>query len=193
MNSSDKKDKSTSWFSIVIWIALALLLRWQVIEPRWIPSGSMLPTLEIQDRILIEKIRPRIQRAKNETIKIESVVVFKPPQQLINAGYDENSALIKRVEGLPGDKIEVHMGQLIRNGQQVKESWREYPMNYEMDPITIPNHSLWVLGDNRNNSLDSHLWGLLPEKNVIGTAIWRYWPINKFGPIRFPTPSKKVT
>ncbi len=193
MNSTSKSQKKVNrndWFSILIWITLALLLRWQVIEPRWIPSGSMLPTLEIQDRILVEKVSPRIKRLKKQNIGIDSIVVFQPPQQLIEAGYDENAALIKRVEGIAGDQIEVHMGQLIRNGEPIDESWRVLPINYEMDAITIPDNALWVLGDNRNNSLDSHLWGLLPEKNVIGTAVWRYWPINKFGPIRFPTPIK---
>jgi len=193
MNSTPQKPKTetkTSWLSIVFWIILALLLRWQVIEPRWIPSGSMLPTLEIKDRILIEKVRPRLSNLRNEHLTFQSVVVFHPPQQLIDAGYEKNAALIKRVVGLPGDKVEVHKGQLIRNGESIKESWRELPINYEMDEVTVPNHSLWVLGDNRNNSLDSHLWGVLPEENVIGTAIWRYWPINKFGPIRFPTPTK---
>ncbi len=188
--SHNKKSQKSNWYSFLIWIALALLLRWQVIEPRWIPSGSMLPTLEIQDRILVEKISPRLKKFHDGHLSFESIVIFHPPQNLVDAGYEENTALIKRVIGIPGDKIEVHMGQLIRNGEKVKESWRLLPINYEMDPITIPNHSLWVLGDNRNNSLDSHLWGLLPEEKVIGTAIWRYWPINKFGPIRFPTPLK---
>ncbi|WP_320667777.1 signal peptidase I [Prochlorococcus sp. MIT 1307] len=193
MNSSQKKQKSENkngWFSFLIWLTLALLLRWQVIEPRWIPSGSMLPTLEVKDRILVEKVSPKINFLRKRQLSIESVVVFHPPKQLINAGYDKNSALIKRIVGLPGDKIEVHKGQLIRNDKEINESWRVLPINYEMDAVIIPNHSLWVLGDNRNNSLDSHLWGLLPEGNVIGTAIWRYWPINKFGPIRFPTPQK---
>jgi len=54
----------------------------------------------------------------------------------------------------------------------------------------VPEDQLWVMGDNRNASLDSHLWGTLPEQNVIGTAIWRYWPLKRFGPIRFsPTPN----
>ncbi len=190
MNSSPQKktpDKRSNWGSLFIWILLAFLLRWQVIEPRWIPSGSMLPTLEIQDKILIEKIRPRLKAIRHEHLSRESVVVFAPPQQLIDAGYDKDSALIKRLVGLPGDKIEVKEGHLIRNGYPIKESWVEIPMNYEMAEITIPENYLWVLGDNRNNSLDSHLWGILPEKNIIGTAIWRYWPIRKFGPIRFPT------
>ena len=183
-----QNDKKTSWLSIIAWILLALLLRWQVIEPRWIPSGSMLPTLQIQDRILIEKISPRIKNFQHGHLKTETVIVFSPPQQLIDAGYEENSALIKRLVGLPGDTLQVKNGQLIRNGKELEEAWLRLPMNYEMDEVTVPNHYLWVLGDNRNNSLDSHLWGYLPEKNVIGTAIWRYWPINKFGPIRFPTP-----
>lgn len=192
MNSSQnnqQKGKKGDWTSLILWIALALILRWQVVEPRWIPSGSMLPTLEIQDRILIEKVRPRISRLNHKHLEVENVVVFHPPKQLVEAGYEENSALIKRVVGVPGDKIEVKRGKLIRNGKGIKESWLIVPMNYEMEPITIPNNYLWVLGDNRNNSLDSHLWGLLPEEKVIGTAIWRYWPLNKFGPIRFPTPT----
>ena len=76
---------------------------------------------------------------------------------------------------------------MFRNEKLIEESWRENPIEYEMDKIIIPEKQLWVLGDNRNNSLDSHFWGTLPEKNVIGTAVWRYWPLNSFGPIRFPT------
>jgi len=196
MNSTNQTQKTLNkngWVSILIWITMALLLRWQVIEPRWIPSGSMLPTIAIKDRILVEKLSPRINRLIHKNFKLESIVVFRPPQQLIDAGYDKKSALIKRVEGVEGDQIEVHMGKLIRNGKPIKESWIQIPINYEMDAITIPNNFLWVLGDNRNNSLDSHLWGLLPEENVIGTAILRYWPINKFGPIRFPTHIKNMT
>ncbi len=196
MNSThqnQKNGKETGWISIFAWLLLALVLRWQVIEPRWIPSGSMLPTLQIQDRILIEKIRPRVKHLQHGHLNAGSVVVFYPPQQLIDAGYEENSALIKRLVGVPGDKIEVKSGKLIRNGEELTESWLGVPMNYEMDEVTIPNDYLWVLGDNRNNSLDSHLWGFLPEGNVIGTAIWRYWPINQFGPIRFPTHQKVKT
>ena len=63
-------------------------------------------------------------------------------------------------------------------------------MEYEISPFIVPNDEIWVLGDNRNNSLDSHIWGGLPEENVIGTAVWRYWPINRFGSIRFPTPER---
>ena len=98
------------WRSLVLWLCVALLLRWLVIEPRWIPSGSMLPTLELRDRILVEKVRPKLkQQLPNGTI-----VVFHAPPALVAAGYDPKAALIKRVEGQPGDVIEVRDGEQTR-------------------------------------------------------------------------------
>ena len=170
------------WRSVLVWLALALLLRWAVIEPRWIPSGSMLPTLQLQDRILVEKLRPRL----GQPLPSGSIVVFHAPPALVQAGYDPKAALIKRVIGRPGDEIAVRDGQLWRNGAVVIEPWRQEPIDYSFGPVTVPAGNLLVLGDNRNASLDSHLWGPLPENAVIGTAVLRYWPLNRFGPIRFP-------
>lgn len=147
----------------------------------------MLPTLQLQDRILVEKIRPVWTHQMHEHLPLNSIVVFSPPPQLIAAGYDPNSALIKRVVGQPGDVLQVSQGQLIRNDTPIMESWLNEPIDYEMAPVSVPEEQLWVMGDNRNASLDSHLWGPLPEKNVIGTAIWRYWPLQRFGSIRFST------
>lgn len=172
------------WRSILVWLGLALVLRWAVIEPRWIPSGSMLPTLQLQDRILVEKIRPKL----GSGIPTGSVVVFHAPQQLVDAGYDPTAALIKRVIGQPGDVIEVRGGNLLRNGEPVPEPWRSEAIDYDFGPVTVPDHQLLVLGDNRNASLDSHVWGPLPEQDLIGTAVLRYWPLNRAGFIRFPAP-----
>ena len=183
---SKKNQNQTSWKGLIIWILIALLLRWQAIEPRWIPSGSMIPTLQIQDRILIEKITPRLNQKLNKHLDINTIVIFKPPRILKEAGYSDGSALIKRVVGLPGDKIEVSKGKLYRNGKEINEPWIKEPIQYEMEGIKVPEYSLWVLGDNRNNSLDSHIWGPLPEKNLIGTALLRYWPLKDVGHIRFP-------
>jgi len=87
--------------------------------------------------------------------------------------------------GLPGDRIAVRDGQLWRNGQVVKPDWKAEPMDYDLPELTVPPGELLVLGDNRNASLDSHLWGTLPENELIGTAVLRYWPLDRFGPIRF--------
>ncbi|MEB3332957.1 MAG: signal peptidase I [Synechococcaceae cyanobacterium] len=163
------------------WIALALVLRLAVLEPRWIPSGSMLPTLALQDRILVEKIRPRL----GLDLTPGAIVVFHPPEPLLAAGYDPSAALIKRVVGVAGDQVEVRDGQLWRNGEPAADDWRNQPMEYSFGPLTVPADHLLVLGDNRNASLDSHLWGPLPRRRVIGTAVWRYWPLSRFGPIRF--------
>jgi signal peptidase I len=148
---------------LLLWVGLALLLRWAVIEPRWIPSGSMLPTLQLNDRVLVEKLRARLHRP----LPVGTIVVFHPPDALLAAGYD------------PDD------GQLFRNGQPVPEPWRAEPIAYELAPLAVPPDCLLVMGDNRNASLDSHLWGPLPADHVIGTAVFRYWPWNKLGPIRF--------
>ena len=169
------------WRSLLLWLAVALLLRWLVIEPRWIPSGSMLPTLQLQDRILVEKLRPRL----DQPLPNGTIVVFHAPPLLVEAGYDPKAALIKRVVGQPGDAVEVRDGLLLRNGTPVPEPWRPQPIDYRFGPLTVPEDSLLVLGDNRNASLDSHVWGPLPRREVIGTAVFRYWPLHRLGPIRF--------
>lgn len=169
---------------VLAWIALALVLRWVVLEPRWIPSGSMLPNLQINDRVLVEKLRVRLRRP----LPLGAVVVFHPPAALVQAGYDPSAALIKRVVARGGDQVEVRDGQLWRNGQPVEPDWAGEPMHYSLERFTVPAGQLLVLGDNRNASLDSHLWGPLPEAEVIGTAVLRYWPLQRFGPIRFSPP-----
>jgi signal peptidase I len=195
MGSSVTRDQTSgpAWRNLLVWVLVALLLRWLVLEPRWIPSGSMLPTLQLQDRILVEKLRPRLAELRHQPLPLGSVVVFAAPPRLVEAGYDPSAALIKRVVGRPGDALEVRDGVLIRNGQMVTEPWLDTPIDYSLAAVTVPEDQLWVLGDNRNASLDSHLWGSLPQDRVIGTAVWRYWPLNRFGPIRFPHPDAVVT
>lgn len=165
--------------SLLLWVALALALRWAVLEPRWIPSGSMLPTLQLQDRVLVEKLRTRL----GKSLPVGSIVVFRPPAALLEAGYDPGAALIKRLVAVGGDRVEVKQGALWRNGQQLQPDWASTAMDYDLPPLTVPEGNLLVLGDNRNASLDSHLWGPLPADHLIGSAIWRYWPPQRFGPI----------
>ena len=181
-NSSILKDVK----NLFIWIIIALTIRWQVIEPRWIPSGSMLPTLQIQDKILVEKLTPKITSKSNLSKLKNKIIVFNVPEQLIEAGYESDIALIKRVIGIPGDKVEVKEGTLYLNDIAQNKYIFDNNINYKTGPYIVPENSLWVMGDNRNNSLDSHIWGFLPYEKVIGKAIFRYWPLNNIGPIRQP-------
>lgn len=169
---------------LVFWLLVALLLRWLVLEPRWIPSGSMLPTLQLEDRVLVQKLLPRLGMGP----EVGEIVVFHPPAALLEAGYDRDAALIKRVVALAGDQVEVRGGKLWRNGVAIDPDWSSAPMAYNLPPLLVPPGHLMVLGDNRNASLDSHLWGPLPSQQVIGTAVWRYWPLDRFGPLRFSAP-----
>ena len=173
--------------NLLIWISIALIIRWQVIEPRWIPSGSMLPTLQIQDKILVEKLTPKITSKSNLAKLKNKIVVFNVPEQLIEAGYESDIALIKRVIGVPGDKVEVKEGNLYLNDIAQHYYIFDKNINYSIGPYIVPENSLWVMGDNRNNSMDSHIWGFLPYEKVIGRAFFRYWPLNNIGPIKFPS------
>ena len=186
-NQVDKKSSIIKDFkNLFIWIIIALIIRWQVIEPRWIPSGSMLPTLQIQDKILVEKLTTKLTSKSNLSKLKNKIIVFNVPEQLIEAGYESNIALIKRVIGIPGDKVEVKEGNLYLNDIAQNNNIYDRNINYSAGPYVVPENSLWVMGDNRNNSMDSHIWGFLPYEKVIGKAIFRYWPFNKIGPIRFP-------
>ena len=185
---SEKRNLMLKDFkNLVIWIVISLIIRWQVIEPRWIPSGSMLPTLQIQDKILVEKLTPKITSISNLSKLRNKIVVFNVPEQLIEAGYESDIALIKRVIGVPGDKVEVKEGNLYLNDIPQNNYISDKNINYSIGPYIVPDKSLWVMGDNRNNSMDSHIWGFLPYEKVIGRAIFRYWPLNNIGPIRFPS------
>ena len=186
-NSSNKTRILLKDFkNLIIWIIIALIIRWQVIEPRWIPSGSMLPTLEIKDKILVEKLSPKLNLSKNLSKLKDQIIVFNAPEILIDSGYQSNTALIKRVIGIPGDKIEIKAGTLYVNDILQNKYPTDKNINYEAGPYVVPVNALWVMGDNRNNSMDSHVWGFLPYKKVIGKALIRYWPLTKFGPIDFP-------
>ena len=186
-NSSNKERAFLKDFkNLVIWVIIALIIRWQVFEPRWIPSGSMLPTLQIKDKILVEKISPKLNISRNLSGLRDQIIIFNAPKLLIDSGYESNTALIKRVIGVPGDKIEVKDGFLYVNDILQDKYPTDKEINYSVGPYIVPEYSLWVMGDNRNNSMDSHIWGFLPYEKVIGKALFRYWPLNKFGPIHFP-------
>lgn len=163
---------------LVIALALALFIRAFIAEPRYIPSDSMLPTLEVSDRLVVEKISYYFRLPQRGEI-----VVFEPPQQLQIQGYQKDQAFIKRVIGTPGQTVQIQNGIVYLNGNPLKEDYIAEPPAYQMPAVRVPEDQLFVMGDNRNNSNDSHVWGFLPKQNVIGHACFRFWPINRFGRI----------
>jgi signal peptidase I len=157
-------------------LLLALLIRTFIAEPRFIPSDSMFPTLQVGDRLVIEKISYRLHPPHRGDI-----VVFDPPETLQLQGYGKDRAFIKRVIGLPGEKIEVTGGKVHLNDRPLSESYIAEAPKYTLAPQIIPPDKLFVMGDNRNNSNDSHVWGFLPQSNIIGRSVFRFLPISRLG------------
>lgn len=185
--NSQRRD-SQAWWSrlwrshgeniriVAIALFLAIIIRVFIAEPRYIPSDSMAPTLQVGDRLVIEKVSYRFRPpAAGE------IIVFDPPPQLQAQGYSDEQAFIKRVIGMPGQQIAVHDGAVVLDGQTLQEDYIAESPHYELLPITIPQGSYFVMGDNRNNSNDSHIWGFLPREHIIGRAVFRFWSPQRLG------------
>jgi len=157
-------------------VFLAIGIRSFVAEARYIPSGSMEPTLQINDRLIIDKISYNFRQPQRGDI-----VVFSPTEALKQQNFKD--AFIKRVIGLPGETVEVKGGRVYVNDQALREQYIEEEPEYSYGPVTVPEDNYLVLGDNRNNSYDSHYWGFVPRDNIIGRAIVRFWPLDRVGEV----------
>ncbi|MBN1207640.1 MAG: signal peptidase I [Myxococcaceae bacterium] len=156
--------------------ALVLLLRGFVFEPRLIVSSSMAPTLLPGDRLVMDKLSYRFHLPR-----AGDIIVFALPPQALRAGEPRQPAALKRVIALPGQRVEIRDGQVLVDGQPLHEPYLEEAPRYTTGPIHVPEGMLFVLGDNRNASSDSHDWGLLPARNVRGRAWLRFWPTSRAG------------
>lgn len=157
---------------LVMAFILSILLKAYVVEARVIPSGSMLPTIQPGDRVLVNKFIYRFESPQRF-----DVIVFEPP---LETGQHED--FIKRVIGLPGEIVEVRDGQVFINGEPLKEDFILEKPNYSYGPVKVPSNCLFVMGDNRNQSFDSHYWdNWLKIDKVKGEAFYIYWPINRMG------------
>ncbi|MCX7572035.1 signal peptidase I [Tumebacillus sp. DT12] len=162
------------WMSVICVIVFVLLFSTYVGNAAYIPSESMVPTLHVHDVVGVNKaIDPQ------EDLAVGDVVVFYPP---LNERSEE--LFIKRLIGKGGDTIEIRDGVLIRNGEPVVEPYlREEKMNYQYGPITVPEGKFFFLGDNRNESLDSHLWPtpFVEEEKIVGKAQFKMYPFDEIG------------
>ena len=163
---------------VIIALSLAIVIRASIAEPRYIPSDSMVPTLHVGDRVVVEKISYHLQPPKTGDI-----VVFAPPEQLQEQGFTQDQAFIKRIIGLPGQTVAVKKGLVYLNDQPLVEKYIAEPPQYQWGPYRVPENEYFVMGDNRNNSNDSSRWGFLPKQNIIGRAVVRFWPLERIGEV----------
>lgn len=161
---------------LAIALVLALLIRTLIAEPRFIPSDSMIPTLQLGDRLVVEKVSYRFHPPETGDI-----VVFEPPSQLQSQGYAKDQAFIKRVIGESGQIVSVANGKVYINNKPLEEDYIAESPDYRWGPKQVPENQVFVMGDNRNNSNDSHIWGFLPKENIIGRAWFRFWPFDRIG------------
>ncbi len=148
----------------------ALTGRYQVI------NVSMQPTLYEGQYLIVSKLSYRLRDpARGE------IVVLEPPP-----GQSDDTPLIKRIVGLPGDHVEARNGRIWVNGVVLNEPYVSGPVAYT-DSWVVGADEYFVLGDNRNSSSDSHNWGTITREALIGKAVFRYWPFNEFGPFTRPT------
>lgn len=163
--------------TVIVALALALVIRLFIAEPRYIPSESMFPTLSTGDRLVVEKVGYKFHPPDKGDI-----IVFQPPEMLRMIGnFDKSQAFIKRAIAKSGETVAVKNGLVYVNNQPLIEDYIAAPPEYELIPVTVPEGQLFVMGDNRNNSNDSHIWGFLPAENVIGRAVFRFWPLGRIG------------
>ncbi|MDO4731956.1 MAG: signal peptidase I [Bacillota bacterium] len=178
--NTDQKEKSFGkWFKEVFLVFLlavvvALCIKTFLVDTRVVPSSSMYPTIEVGDRVLVN----RLFRILGKEPQRGDIVVFKAPEEM-----DENSDLIKRVIGLPGDSILIREGQLYINDVPLEEEYLNEAPAYDYGPVTVPENCYFMLGDNRNRSIDGHLWKepFIPFEDIKGEAFCRYWPLDRIG------------
>jgi signal peptidase I len=188
---TEPPQRSSRWLRegiivVVVAVLVAVLLRTFVVQTFYIPSGSMEPTLQIGDRILVDKLSYDLHSVHRGDI----VVFGRPPRE--DCGGPEVNDLVKRVIGLPGDAISLSGGHVYVDGKRLDESWLPTseqgvttagPVGNGFNLVRsyrIPSDDYFVMGDNRTDSCDSRYWGPIPKSLIVGKVSLRVWPITSF-------------
>jgi len=163
---------------IIIAIGLAALVRAFLVEPYRIPTGSMLPTIQLNDMVVANKLVFKV----GVKPKYKDVVVFKDPT-------GQYSQLIKRVIAVGGQTVDLRDGSVYVDGQKLNEPYTHGKPSEALSPniqfpYLVPEGKIWVMGDNRTNSADSRFFGAIPVSSLYGRAWWTYWPLSHFGALR---------
>jgi signal peptidase I len=184
--------------TLVLTLVIFLIVQ-SVVKNFKVEGSSMEPTLHDGEFLLVDKavywslppsLVQRVLPANATNVPDGRFFIFHGPQRgdiiVFRFPHDTSRDFIKRVIGVPGDIVEVRDGRVIVNGQPQTETYIMAPPHYQMAPERVPLGNYFVLGDNRNNSSDSHVWGLVPWYDVIGQAWVSYWPLGdwQFFPTR---------
>lgn len=173
-----KSSKSTTRYLVEILeiVLFAFIVSWvlrtYVVEARKIPTPSMVPTIKVGDRVIVEKFYFKYF----DHIRPGDIIVFRPPPEA-----HSTKDFIKRVVGLPGDKIEIKNRITYINDKPLYEPYITDQSKNNYGPVVVPKNSVFVMGDNRNNSDDSRVWGFLPMQNITARTLFRYWPLSHIG------------
>src|SRR5579884_3408719 len=157
-------------------VVVAMMVILFLYQPVKVEGTSMMPALVDQERIFINKF---VYRFPFGQIHRGDMVVFWFP-------HDQTKSYIKRVIGMPGDRIEIDNGAVIVNGQRLNEAYvpPDYRDDLSMPPETVPPDEYFVLGDHRKSSNDSRMWGTVPRRFIYGRAVFVYWPLARIGILR---------
>ena len=154
---------------IVTALVLAFLIKTFVVGNFWIPSESMVPTIEVNDKVIVTNFSYWFEGPKRG-----DVIVFRYP-------LDTKKDYIKRCIGLPGETVEFRDSKLYVNGQLVEEPYLPEGLVFEdYGPIEVPEGQYFMCGDNRNHSSDSRVWGFVEKRLIIGKAQVIYWPFDRW-------------
>ncbi len=155
---------------IVCALVVAVVVKAFLVQAFYIPSPSMTPTLQPDDRVLVNKLSYRMHGVERGDL-----VVFESPQPA------PEKDLIKRVIGLPGDTVEGRDGHVLVDGKTLEESYlADGVVTGAFGPVVIPPNHYWVMGDNRPNSSDSRVFGAIPKSLIVGKAFVKVWPLGSF-------------
>jgi signal peptidase I len=167
---SGRRKTIIEWLIILlVAVLVAVGLRTFVVQPFYIPSGSMEPTLIVGDKVLVNKLSYDFH-----SVHRGDVIVFKKPPNDYSPGIKD---LIKRVIGLPGEAISARGGSVYINGQILKESWLPKGVTTgDFGPVRIPPGEYFMMGDNRGDSADSRVFGPIKKNLIIGRAFLLVWP-----------------
>ena len=168
---------AVQWFrDLMLSVVIAVLVILFVYQPVKVEGTSMMPSLEDQERIFINKFLYRFGMGQVER---GDMVVFWYPG-------DPSKSYIKRVIGLPGDRVEINDGAVKVNGRPISEPYvpEQYRDHVSMSSMSVPDDHFFVLGDHRSSSNDSRSWGAVHRRHIYGKAVFVYWPLEKMGLIR---------